>query len=71
LVTARLKEWLGFRKVEALRHPTAPEQLPVDELQYIKNETDYIQAAVESTEGLLRPEDLERVVALTSRLRKN
>jgi hypothetical protein len=71
LVTARLKEWLGFRKVEAPRHPTAPEQLPVDELQYIKNETDYIRAAVDSTEGLLKPEDLERVIALTKVLNKS
>jgi hypothetical protein len=70
LVTARLKEWLGFRKVEAPRHPTAPEQLPVDELQYIKNETDYIRAAVDSTEGLLKPEDLERVIALTKVLKQ-
>jgi hypothetical protein len=71
LVTARLKEWLGFRKGEAPRHPTAPEPLPVDELQYIKNETDYIRAAVDSTEGLLKPEDLERVIALTRVLEKS
>lgn len=65
MVTARLKEWLGFRKGEAQRHQTAPEQLPVDDLQYIKSESDYIRAAVDSTEGLLKPEDVERVIALT------
>jgi hypothetical protein len=63
--TTRLKEWLGVRMREVQRHPAAPKRSPVDELQYIKNEADYISAAVDSTKGLLKPEDLERVIALT------
>jgi len=65
LDTARVKEWLGVGKRNVPRHPAAVEQFPVNELQYIKSETDYISATVDSTEGLLQPEDVERVIALT------
>jgi len=64
-----LKDWLGVGNRELPLRPGTLEQL-VDELQYIKNETDYISAVVDSTQGLLQPADVERVIALTKVLER-
>jgi hypothetical protein len=37
----------------------------MDELEYIRNETDYISSIVRSRDGLLSSDDLERVITLT------
>ena len=44
------------------------ENLPKEQLRHIIVEADHISAAVESTEGLLKPEDMERLKALTRTL---
>jgi hypothetical protein len=44
------------------------ENLPAEELRHIIAESDHISAAVDSTHGLLKPEDTERLKALTRTL---
>lgn len=42
--------------------------LPPDELRHIKEEADYLSAAIASTQGMLQEEDLERLKALNRTL---
>lgn len=44
-------------------------RLSKGELRSIKQEADHLTAAVDSTQGQLKPEDLERLKALTRTLR--
>ena len=44
------------------------ENLPAEQLRHIIAESDHISAAVDSTKGLLKPEDMERLKALTRTL---
>ena len=44
------------------------ENLPAEQLRHIIAESDHISAAVDSTQGLLKPEDMERLKALTRTL---
>lgn len=45
-----------------------PKRLSKEELQNIKQEADHLTAAVDSTQGQLKPEDIERLKALTRTL---
>jgi len=44
------------------------EKLPVEQLRHIITESDYLSAVVDSTQGLLKPEDMERLKAFTRTL---
>ena len=46
------------------------EDLSAEQLRHIIAESDYISAAVDATDGLLKPEDMERVKALTRMLKE-
>ncbi len=63
-VFQRLKKRLFFWK----RTGDRLQDLSAERLRRIKQEADYLSAAVESTNGLLRPEDMERLKALTRTL---
>jgi hypothetical protein len=63
----RLRKWLALWMTGGARS-NALEHLPVDELRHIKEEADYISAAVDSTEGLLKPDDMERLKTFTRKL---
>jgi len=63
-VLAELKKHLFFWK----RKRSRLENLPAGQLRYIIAESDHISAAVDSTQGLLKPEDMERLKALTRTL---
>lgn len=63
----RLKNWLASRKLRE-RKPTVLGFASAEELRHIKDESEYISGVVDSTEGLLKPEDMERVKALTRKL---
>src|SRR5438552_9358473 len=54
--------WWGTRR-DSNKHSTVLEQLSAGELRHIKTESDYISATVKSTQGLLKPEDMERLKA--------
>jgi hypothetical protein len=62
-VLAELKKRLFFWK-----RKSRLENLPAEQLRHIIAESDHISAAVDSTEGLLKPEDMERLTALTRTL---
>jgi hypothetical protein len=59
-----LKKRLFFGK----RTKPRLENLPAKQLQHIIAESDHISAAVDSTQGLLKPDDMERLKALTRTL---
>ena len=61
---AELKKRLFFWK----RNKSRLENLPAEQLRHIIAESDHISAAVDSTQGLLKPEDMERLKALTRTL---
>jgi len=63
-VLAELKKRLFFWK----RNTSRLENLSTEQLRHIIAESDHISAAVESTNGLLKPEDMERLKALTQML---
>jgi hypothetical protein len=63
-VLAELKKRLFFWK----RNKSRLENLPAEQLRHIIAESDHISAAVDSTQGLLKPEDMERLKALTRTL---
>jgi hypothetical protein len=63
-VLAELKKRLFFWK----RNKSRFETLSAGELRHIIAESDHISAAVDSTEGLLKPEDMARLKALTRTL---
>jgi hypothetical protein len=50
------------------RNKSRLENLPAEQLRHIIAESDHISAAVDSTEGLLKPVDMERLTALTRTL---
>ena len=60
----QLKKRLFFWK----RNRSRLENLPAKQLRHIIAESDHISAVVESTDGLLQPEDMERLKALTKTL---
>ena len=57
---AELKKRLFFWK-----RKSRLKNLPADQLRHIIAESDYISAAVESAQGPLKHEDMERLKALT------
>ena len=61
---AELKNRLFFWK----RNKSRLENLPAEQLRHIIAESDHISAAVDSTQGVLKPEDMERLKALTRTL---
>jgi hypothetical protein len=63
-VLAELKKRLFFWK----RTKSPLENLPAEQLRHIIVESDHISAAVDSTQGLLKPEDMERLKLLTRTL---
>ena len=58
---AELKKRVFFWK----RNKSRLENLPAEELRHIIAESDHISAVVESIQGLLMPEDMERLKPLT------
>lgn len=60
---AELKKRLFFWK-----RKSRLENLPAEQLRHVIAESDHILAAVDATQGLLKPEDLERLKALTRTL---
>jgi hypothetical protein len=65
-VLAALKKHLFFWK----RNKSRLENLSAEQLRHIIAESDHISAAVDSTQGLLKPEDMARLTALTRMLEK-
>ena len=65
-VLAELKNRLFFWR----RKKSRLENLPSDQLRHIIAESDHISAAVDSTQGLLKPEDMARLTELTRMLEK-
>jgi hypothetical protein len=63
-VFTALNNRLFFWKEEGTRR----ENLPADQLRHIIPGSDHISAVVDSTQGLLKPEDMERLKALTRTL---
>ncbi len=61
---AELKKRLFFWK----RNNPRLENLPAEQLRHIITESDHISAAVDSTQGRLTPEGMERLKALTRTL---
>ena len=59
-----LKKRLLFWK----RNKSRLESLSAEQLRHIVVESDHISAAVDSTQGLLKPEDMARLTALTRML---
>jgi hypothetical protein len=62
-VLAELKKRLFFWK-----RKSRLENLPAEQLHHIIAESDHISGVVESTQGLVKPEDMERLKALTRTL---
>ena len=64
MFTGLMKRLLFWRKESENRL----ERLPAEQLRHIIAESDHISAVVDSTEGLLKLEDMERLKALTRTL---
>jgi hypothetical protein len=62
-VLAELKKRLFFWK-----NKPRLESLPAEQLCHIIAESDHVSAAVDSTQGLLKPEDMKRLTVLTRTL---
>jgi hypothetical protein len=63
-VLAEVKKRFFFWK----KNKSRLEILPTEQLRHIIAESDHISTAVDSTQGLLKPEDMERLKALTRTL---
>jgi hypothetical protein len=63
VLTALKNRLLFWKKADNLL-----ENLPAEQLRHIMTESDHISAVVDSTHGLLKPEDMERLKALTRTL---
>ena len=61
---ARLKKRLFFWK----RNESRLDNLPAEQLRHVAAESDHISAALDSTQGLPKPEDMKRLKALTRTL---
>jgi fructose/tagatose bisphosphate aldolase len=57
--------WLFHRRAKA-----PIERCSVEELKQVKQESDYLAAAIDSTHGLLKPEDMERLKRFTENVDK-